>query len=401
MSRFDLKILMDQKQKIKLLALVFMKTLGLDGEHGLCIQLHALLCFQPAGKFLFVFFLDLRNFFQYFFIFCKCKKLFQAGSVFFEFRSDQRFDLFCKGRVAFQKPAAERDAVCLVIEFFRIKLIKISQLAVFQNFRMESRHAVGGVSEMDIHVSHMDHVVFINDSYGFVVCSGARKSVQLFDHRHKLGNHLLQEASGPFFQSLRKDRVIGIGAGIRNDLYSFFKLNAVKFQKTDQLRDHHAGMSVVDLDSGVIRKIMVIAASVRTFFQDKLCSCADHEILLINTQKTSVIVRIVRIQKQCQVLCNVLFVKGDAVSDNGFIYRIQIEKIQAVCPSLVAGDRESVKAGGILFSRKRYREKDIRRLCRALGSQPVIGRFILHAVFEILMEKSAVIAEPHAVSRKV
>ena len=126
MSRFDLKILMDQKQKIKLLALVFMKTLGLDGEHGLCIQLHALLCFQPAGKFLFVFFLDLRNFFQYFFIFCKCKKLFQAGSVFFEFRSDQRFDLFCKGRVAFQKPAAERDAVCLVIEFFRIKLIKIS-----------------------------------------------------------------------------------------------------------------------------------------------------------------------------------------------------------------------------------------------------------------------------------
>ena len=195
--------------------------------------------------------------------------------------------------------------------------------------------------------------------------------------------------------------MISIGAGICNDLYSFFKLDAVKLQKADQLRDHHTGMGIVDLNGGIVSQIVVIAAPGCTFLKDQLGACGNHEILLVDTQKLAVVVRIVRIQKQCQVFCNVLFVKGDAVSDNGFIYRIQIEKIQAVCPSLVAGDRESVKAGGILFSRKRYREKDIRRLCRALGSQPVIGRFILHAVFEILMEKSAVIAEPHAVSRKV
>ena len=254
---------------------------------------------------------------------------------------------------------------------------------------------------MDIHMSHMDHVVFVNNSYGFVVCSGARESVQLFNHRHKLGNYLLQEISGPFFQSLRKNRMISIGAGICNDLYSFFKLDAVKLQKTDQFRDHHAGMGVVDLNGGIVSQIMVIAAPGFTFLKDQLGACGNHEILLVDTQKTSVVVRIVRIQKQCQVLCDVFFVKGDAVSDNGFIYRIQIEKIQAVCPSLVAGNRKTVQAGGIFLPGKRYRENGISGFCRALGRQPEIGRFFLKAVFKILMEQAAVVTEADSVSRKV
>ena len=77
MSCLDLKILMDQEQKIKLLAFVFVKTLGLDGEHGFRIQADALLRFQPAGKFLCVSLFDLPEFVQDLVMFCICGKLFQ------------------------------------------------------------------------------------------------------------------------------------------------------------------------------------------------------------------------------------------------------------------------------------------------------------------------------------
>src|SRR5699024_10520339 len=127
---------------------------------------------------------------------------------------------------------------------------------------------------------------------------------------------------------------------ICNDLYSFFKLDAVKLQKTDQFRDHHAWMGVVDLNGGIVSQIMVIAAPGFTFLEDQLSACGNHEILLVDTQKTSIVVRIVRVQEKGQVLCDVFFVKGDAFSDNGLVHRIQVKKIQAVGTSFVAGKRK-------------------------------------------------------------
>ena len=43
MTILDLKILVDQEQQVQLLALILVKTLGLDGEHGIGVYPDALL----------------------------------------------------------------------------------------------------------------------------------------------------------------------------------------------------------------------------------------------------------------------------------------------------------------------------------------------------------------------
>ena len=55
--------------------------------------------------------------------------------------------------VTVQEPAAEGDAVCLVVEFLRIDLIEVVQLIVFQDLRMEAGYAVDAEAVMDITIS--------------------------------------------------------------------------------------------------------------------------------------------------------------------------------------------------------------------------------------------------------
>ena len=57
--------------------------------------------------------------------------------------------------VAVQKPAAEGDAVCLVVEFLRIDLVEVVQLIVFQDLCMKTGNAVDAETVMDIDMSHV------------------------------------------------------------------------------------------------------------------------------------------------------------------------------------------------------------------------------------------------------
>ncbi len=102
---------------------------------------------------------------------------------------------------------------------------------------------------------------------------------------------------GPFLQGFCQDGMVGISAGPGDDFHGFFKINAFFAQKTDQFRNYHGRMRVIDLDGGIIVKIMEITAPPGTFIQNQLCPGADHQILLVNPQETSVIITVVGIQK--------------------------------------------------------------------------------------------------------
>ena len=110
-----------------------MKPLGLDGEHGICVDFYALFVKEPCGKCFLILLFDLRKFPEDILIIRISKKFFPLGSVFFESVSDQAFDLVGQRWVAFQKPAAEGDAVCLIVEFLRIQMVESCQFAFFED----------------------------------------------------------------------------------------------------------------------------------------------------------------------------------------------------------------------------------------------------------------------------
>ena len=61
------------------------------------------------------------------------------------------------------------------------------------------------------------------------------------------------------------------------------------------------------------------------FVQDELSGIGYHEILLEDTEFTSVIIAVIRIQEQCQVVKDVLFVKGNSIVNHGFICQINVK----------------------------------------------------------------------------
>ena len=56
------------------------------------------------------------------------------------------------------EPAARRDAVCLVVEFFGGYLIEVAQHALFEKLRVQLRHTVYAVRAHDRQIRHSDHL---------------------------------------------------------------------------------------------------------------------------------------------------------------------------------------------------------------------------------------------------
>ena len=128
-------ILVDQVEQVQLLALVLMQALGLDVEHCIRVNGDTLRAVQPVGQCALVLRLDGGELLQNIDIFRVGQQFFKLGGVLAETGTDELFDLGGQCRVALQQPAAEGDAVGLIVEFFGVELVKAVQLAVSSGFR--------------------------------------------------------------------------------------------------------------------------------------------------------------------------------------------------------------------------------------------------------------------------
>ena len=100
------------------------------------------------------------------------------------------------------------------------------QLGVFQDLGVQGSHTVGGMGKVDIHVCHVYPVVLVDDGKAFVLGTGAGQRIQLLNDRHQLRHHGIQIGTGPLFQRFGQNGVVGVGAGLGNNLHSFVKVNA-------------------------------------------------------------------------------------------------------------------------------------------------------------------------------
>ena len=203
-----------------------MQALGLDIEHGISAHGHLLGVQQPVGQRFLVGLFHGGQLAEHRLIVGKGQQFFQLGGVLAEAGADVLFQRGGQARVALQQPTAEGDTVGLVVELFRVQLVEAVQLRVFQDLGVQRRHAVGGVGKVDVHVCHVHPVVLVNDGKALVLGAGACQRIQLFNNGHQLRHHGIQIGAGPLFQCLGQNGVVGVSAGLGDDLHGLFKFDA-------------------------------------------------------------------------------------------------------------------------------------------------------------------------------
>ena len=100
-----------------------------------------------------------------------------------------------------EQPPAEGDAVGLVVEFFRIEVIEGPQFGLFEDFGVQSGHAVDAVPIVDIDVGHVYPVLVVQNGHTGVAAHGFGAAVQFLDDGHQLGHRPAHKVHGPFFQA--------------------------------------------------------------------------------------------------------------------------------------------------------------------------------------------------------
>ena len=222
--------------------------------------------------------------------------------------------------------------------------------------------------------------------------------IQDLNDRHELGNDLFQISHGPFFQRLRQYRMVGISAGPGNHVDGFVHIQSPGSEKPDHLRNHHGGMGIIDLDHRIVRQVIEIASPGNTFIQDQLRSVADHKILLIDPQQPSVVVAVIRIQKQRQIPRDILLVKADPVRYDGFLHAVHVKEMKLVGPVFITCHFNIVHSGLQCQSPEGNRIRDIGFHKPALIFDPWIRSFLLQPVFKFLLEQPQVIIQPDPVA---
>ena len=202
---------------------------------------------------------------------------------------------------------------------------------------MKRCHTVYCISEMNINVCHVHAVHLINDIHSRIVEISSHSSIQFADDRDQMRYHFLQIRERPFFQRLCQDRMVCIRTSLAHHVHCSIDIKSFLFcQDTDQFRNDHSRMCIIDLDAHMLMKMIQIHPTILGFFEDQLCCIADHEILLINTQKLSCFITVIRIEEQCQVFMDLLFVELDSISNDALIYTVQIKQVQFVAAALIS-----------------------------------------------------------------
>ena len=395
----DLLIFVNGVQRVHLLSLVLVETLDLDVKNRIFIDVHILRLLQVLFQVRLGFLLDFSNAVQNRFVILISHQLFQLGRVLHKIRADQTSQIIGEPVVAVNQPSAEGDAVGLVVEFLRINIVEGLQLGILQNLCVKRRHAVHRIAVMDVDVGHVNSVFLIDDIHPLIVEIPSHPGIQVADDGKQVGNHFFQIGNGPFLQRLRQNGVIGVGTGLSHHIHRRIRIEASRLQQTDQLRNHHGGMGVVDLDAHMLMQVIQVHPSLLRFRKDELSRVAHHEILLIDSQKLSGLIAVIGIQEEGQISSDIIFVKIDSVSNNVFIHAVQVEQMQAVAAVLLIPRHVDVVHGG---SHGEVFERHFKMALRpgqpAFRRDPGILFLILLVVLEFLQEQAVVIVQSHAVS---
>ena len=207
--------------------------------------------------------------------------------------ADALGDVAREAGVRLQKEAAVRNAVRLIVELLRGDGVKIAQDGVFQNLRMELRHAVHRVAADHGEIRHA-HEAAADDGGRLltVVPAGnglvkalAPAAVDLLDDLELAGQKSAHERHRPLFERFRHDGVVRVGDRAAGDVPRLLPRETLAVhQKTHQLRHAERGVGVVRVDGDALGQLVPGKMRGAERAQHALQPGADEEIFLLETQ---------------------------------------------------------------------------------------------------------------------
>ena len=400
-AALDLAVFVDDPQGVHLLALVLVQALDLDVKDGVFVHFHPLALAQQGLQLALVVLLDLQQAGKALRVVGKGQQLLQPGGVPGPAVPDPLGDPVGQGGVAGFQPAAEGDAVGLVVELFRVQVVEGLQLAGLEDVGVQGGHAVHRVAVVDVHVGHVHPAPLVQDGHPAVAAALAGPAVQLLDDGHDLGGHRLDIVQGPLFQGLGQDGVVGVGAGLFHLFHCGVEGQALLGQQADQLGDDHGGVGVVDLDGHMLAEGVGAEAAGGQLVQDQLGARRHHEVLLVDPQQLAVPVAVVGVEEGGQAVGDVPLVKVDAVG--GGLGRVgHVKEVQPVGHLAVGpGDGDVVEHR----IQRKTAEGDGIGLAGgqqpAFGLDPGVGLLLLAAVHKFLVEQAVMVVQAHAVAGQV
>ena len=283
-SFFDFQVFVDDIQSVHLLTFVFVETFDLCINDWVFIKIDTFVGFKITFKRQFVIIFNFSQTFVNCWIICKGSQFFQLSCVSKVTITNQFFDVVSKFLVWEFQPTTECNTVCFVVEAFWVKVVEWFQLRRFKDFCVKCCYTVNACREVDIHVCHVNTVVFVNDLNTWIFEFFTNDSIQFLDDNNKVWNNFFKVVKRPFFKGFSQDSVVCVTNHFAYDCYCFIKFKSMFFcQKTDQFWNYHWWVSIVDLYVSVIWKIVKIRSTFDSFVDQKLSSVWYHEVLLVDT----------------------------------------------------------------------------------------------------------------------
>ena len=336
LSCLNLQIFINDIQCVQLLTFVLVETFYLNVKDRIRAYFQSLSLAQVSAQIFFVFVFDLKQLIKNFVIIFVRQKFLKLCGVFLVSLSDRLVQQGGQTRIAVDKPASECNSVCLIVELLRINLVEVVQLRVLEDLCVQRCNTVYTESVVDIDMRHMHCVIAVDDGNALILIFSSYFVIQHLNNRHKLGNHFLQVVYRPFFKRLGKDGMVCICTCSGYYIDSVVHIHASLHEQTDQFRDHHSRMCIVDLDHRVIRQVIQVASLCRALVENELRAAAYHEVLLVDTEQSSLLIAVVRIKEQRQVLLDVFFIEINSVFHDRLVNRVNIEKMKFICLVIVA-----------------------------------------------------------------
>ena len=307
LSVFQAEVDVHDGQSVQQLTLVFVKALNLHIEHKVGIQLDALLLFQNLAKLLLLGALDGVELTHHIVV-NHALELADAVQIGQEVTADAVLDHLGQLRVAQTHPATGGHTVGLILEAFRIGGIPILKHIVLQNLRVNLCHAIDVAAHIDAQVCHVRGMILYNEQVGMLA---SELAVQAENDVHDLRYHTAQQIQIPLLQRLTHNGVVGVGEGLLCHFKGLFKGHTLCHQQTDQLRNGHCRVGVVELNGVMVGKVAQVVAVGRLIGANHILQGGrGQHILLLNTQALALPSGVVGVEDTGNVFCLVLLRQG-------------------------------------------------------------------------------------------
>ena len=157
------------------------------------------------------------------------------------------------------------------------------QLRVLQNLCMQICHSIHTKAIMNINMRHMNHIITVNDRNSFIIETSSYLIIQYLNDRNQLWHNLHQIMSRPLFQCFRQYCMICISTGSAYNIDGRIHIHSLCNEKTDQLRNDHGRMCIINLDHCIFIQIIQITSFLLTLVKNQLRRITYHKILLVDS----------------------------------------------------------------------------------------------------------------------